>query len=190
MLLSMHLCEILALSVGVSFEHFVASSDNIGPGVCKSEFNDYPLCAEPLSIWRQITEGLSSKRSSLLDLSSLEDEFLDEHPEILNADDEIHILSTSDSLNLNLFLSRMDSNPDSLADCLLEGEIDEVGLPALRALNKIIPSSDQVSLFPQKLLIWSFLQAHANGWKNCSYGLWKAFLTGALICIIMLTFFV
>jgi hypothetical protein len=57
---------------------------------------------------------------------------------------QMHILSLNEGLKLNLFLSRLETSPDGLADCLLEGDADDLSVASLRALNKMLPPPDTV----------------------------------------------
>ena len=59
---------------------------------------------------------------------------------------QIQLLRSETSFPLNLFLARLEMDPDTLICRLLDADNDAVGTEALRLLVKLLPSPGEVSI--------------------------------------------
>ena len=57
---------------------------------------------------------------------------------------QIELLAAEQSLALNLFLSRCEMSCDELVDCIEDADETKIGLSAIRHLQNILPSHQEV----------------------------------------------
>ncbi|XP_053400207.1 formin-J-like isoform X2 [Mercenaria mercenaria] len=83
------------------------------------------------------------------DYQKLEMAFQIKSPEHLEAIEEVVLLNANTRLQINLFLSRLDSGAEDLVQHLEEGDQSRLTLPMLQYLSKILPCPEEIEMLRQ-----------------------------------------
>lgn len=61
---------------------------------------------------------------------------------------QVNLLDMKRSMNVNIFLKQFKMSNDAIVELLQEGNDEKIGTEKLKGLMKIMPSKDEVRIFP------------------------------------------
>ncbi|XP_067660533.1 inverted formin-2-like [Haliotis asinina] len=149
------------LSWNNNFNSLLKQKENFeGKSVCGDSFTRQlvPLPKKPMRNLKWIiveTEAVESHPSCIWqkienipriqpDYNHIEEIFSETH--VFEEYEEVPLLSQTSRLNINLFINRLEVEPEELVRNLIDGEPSSLTLPMLRYLTKILPEHEEVQM--------------------------------------------